>query len=925
MAPIVVDPDVLAGAGRSVAGVGDEFAKAVGTLSASLGGGAPSGLDASGLSFGMGYQKAAQELLHAAGEFVDAARNVGFGISQSASNYSHADAASTIGGGGTPLTAPEKPAKFDAPSCPPSLGGGVTPPFLWSVLENFIPDSWPDGNPGRLKASADAWNTFGTSIGAIAGGLTGPSGIVAGQQIPEGGAMTSKLTVLADSLSGIATGAQDLATRTSDFADDVQSTQDAIRDLCDRVSPSGFFDGVKAIFSGDALDEIKEIADDVQQVLENFGRQVDGKIALMQSLITALDGAVVSLQQSARREFTHYLGDEVGGALASGFEFESNLGEGFIKAGLNAVVGIQQLDPTRFASDYDGAKAAWGGVLETLNYANPSVVAMDPVGAFEHGKDMLGGILHTEDWTSDRPGLGLGGVVFEAASAATGVGAAKTGLRGVSAAADAGEEGAAVRAVAGAADSTLPIAGRASEIAGELDGLTTFADDVPSGASPGASSPSLPPSLTDPTLARVSEAPHVPESPPVHDVPGTTPHSAPEVAAPRPAEVPPQHVPESSAPRAEASPQHVPDTGAPRPAELPPQHVPESSAPRIEASPQHVPDTGAPRVPEPVTSPSGGTVGEGAHSPAVSPHAAEAPSTKPAPEPALVGSGSGPIHTAEAPSSGSTTSPHAVAEVRGPESVSPAGPPEAHSGAQSASAPPDVHGTEGHPGAGHGDSPGPDAEHPPTDSAHHGGDLGDGANGGHHVETLRTDDLHHPQADLLDTSEIDAARDSPTRVAEALADGLPSSDPSVKAILPDDFDKFGGLGEAEWEKQYWPNHDLDSRGNPQLTWPDPDRHPEGFLSPEDRKPGVLEPGSTVDRFGPGFGRFVSPDGTPFPERGLPFQSLDDGYHRYEVVKPLPVWEGPIAPAMGQPGGGIQYYLPYPVVDLLLAGYIREVT
>jgi len=625
VAPIVVDPEVLAGAGRSVSGVGDEFAKAVGTLSASLGGGAPSGLDAAGLSFGMGYQKAAQELLDAAGEFVDAARNVGFGISQSASNYSHADAASTVGGGGTPLAAPEKPAKFDAPSCPPSLGGGVTPPFLWSVLENFIPDSWPDGNPGRLKASADAWKTFGTSIGAIADGLTGPAGIVAGQQIPEGGAMTSKLTVLAESLSGIATEAGNLATHTSDFADDVQSTQDAIRDLCDRVSPSGFFDGVKAIFSGDALDEIKEIADDVQRVLENFGRQVDGKIALMQSLITALDGAVVSLQQSARREFTHYLGDEVGGALASGFEFESNLGEGFIKAGLNAVVGIQQLDPTRFASDYDGAKAAWGGVLETLNYANPSVVAMDPVGAFEHGKDMLGGILHTEDWNSDRPGLGLGGVVFEAASAATGVGAAKTGLRGVSAAADAGEEGAAVRAVAGAADSTLPIAGRASEIASELDGLTTFADDVPSGAGPGANSPSLPPSLTDPTLARVPEALHLPVSPPVHGVPDTAPHSGPEVATPRPAE-------------------------------LPPQHVPESSAPRAEAPPPSLADMGGPHAKEPRSGQLSPTAPETSSRPVVSSEVVESRPSSPAPQPALVGAENGSVRMADDLSPGSAHS-----------------------------------------------------------------------------------------------------------------------------------------------------------------------------------------------------------------------------------------------------------------------------
>ncbi|WP_422742025.1 TNT domain-containing protein [Mycobacterium sp. WMMD1722] len=53
---------------------------------------------------------------------------------------------------------------------------------------------------------------------------------------------------------------------------------------------------------------------------------------------------------------------------------------------------------------------------------------------------------------------------------------------------------------------------------------------------------------------------------------------------------------------------------------------------------------------------------------------------------------------------------------------------------------------------------------------------------------------------------------------------------------------------------------------------------------------------------------MSPEGTLFLERGLPFRSLDDGYHRYEVIRELPVWEGRIAPAMGQPGG-IQYYLP----------------
>jgi uncharacterized protein YoxC len=623
---IVVDPETLAGAGRAVTGIGDEFAAAVGTLSSSLGGGAPSGFDAAGLAFGMAYQKSARALLDAGAALVTASHNVGFGVSMSATNYSQAEASSTIGGGAAPLTAPEKPGHFDTPSCPSSLGGGVMPPFLWSVLETFIPDTWPDGDPGRLKATAQAWETFGSTIKGIAGELTGPSGVIGGQQIPEGAAMMSAVSKLSQSLSGVATEAVNLATQTRDFADDVQSTQDTIRDLCDKISPSGFFDGIKAVFSGDALDEIKEIAHDVQKVLENFGRQVDGKISLMQSLITALDDAVVSLQQGARREFTHYLGNDVGGALADVFEFQSNVGEGFIKAGLETVVGIQQLDPTRFASDFDGAKAAWGGVLETFQYATPSGIAADPIGAFEHGKDMLGGIVHAEDWRADRPGLGLGGVVFEAGSAATGVGAAKTGLRGVTAAAEAGEETAAVRAVAGTAESAAPVATRASEIASQLDDLTTLTDDVPSRAIPGAHGPSLPPSLTEPNVPHVPEAPRLPETP--------TPHGVPEATGPR------------SAPAAPA----------PHPTEVPPARVPEASVPRPEVSPQAGPDTAAPYVPEPTAGQSATAAPESSRPPVYPSPAAESVPLHSAPEPA-VGSGSV-AHAPEMPPAGSPAALH---------------------------------------------------------------------------------------------------------------------------------------------------------------------------------------------------------------------------------------------------------------------------
>lgn len=513
MTRIDVDPEALAGAGRAISELGDQFAAAVSALSSSLEGGAPTGLDAAGAAFGLAYQKSAHALMDAGSALVNGSRNIGFGIGMSATNYSHAEAASTVGGGAAPLTAPEKPVDVDAPPCPPSLGGGAPPPFLWTVLQTFIPNTWPDGDAGRVQASAAAWQTFASAIKAAADEMSASSLTISAQQIPEAGAITTAVSRLATSITDTAGEADKLATQTREFADDVRSTQDAIRDLCDRISPSGFFDGITAIFSGDALDEIKQIANDVKQVLENFGRQVDGRISLMQALITAIDDAVVTLQQHARREFTHYLGEDVGGALASAFEFQSNLSEGVLTAGLESIVDIQRLDPLRFASDPEGAAAAWGGVLDTLKYANPSTAALDPIGAFEHGKDVVGGILHTENWRRDRPGLGLGGVLFEVGSAATGVGAAKTGLRGATAAAEAGEAGPAVRAAAGAAESTAPIAGRASEIASQLDDLTKLADDVPGGASSGARGPSVPSSLAEADAPQVAEPPRLPEEP----------------------------------------------------------------------------------------------------------------------------------------------------------------------------------------------------------------------------------------------------------------------------------------------------------------------------------------------------------------------------------------------------------------------------
>ncbi|HEX5769636.1 MAG TPA: TNT domain-containing protein [Nocardioidaceae bacterium] len=73
------------------------------------------------------------------------------------------------------------------------------------------------------------------------------------------------------------------------------------------------------------------------------------------------------------------------------------------------------------------------------------------------------------------------------------------------------------------------------------------------------------------------------------------------------------------------------------------------------------------------------------------------------------------------------------------------------------------------------------------------------------------------------------------------------------------------------------------------------------------------PGERLDRFGPPEGRYLSPPETPYAERGLPPSNLDAtqpnfGYHQYEVLERFPAEVGYIAPAMSQPGGGLQVFV-----------------
>lgn len=124
-----------------------------------------------------------------------------------------------------------------------------------------------------------------------------------------------------------------------------------------------------------------------------------------------------------------------------------------------------------------------------------------------------------------------------------------------------------------------------------------------------------------------------------------------------------------------------------------------------------------------------------------------------------------------------------------------------------------------------------------------------------------------------------------------------------------------------WQQQDWAG--LQQLLGP-TAWP-PNR---GAIGATDT---ILAPGTIIDRYGGwvdaagGFrdkGTFVSPVGTPFPQRALPSSTLTKPYNQYTVMKPINASSGQAIPWFGQPGMGTQYELSDEIERLLASGHIE---
>lgn len=487
-------------AGSAVVAAGDGLAASLMVLTAGFA--AHTGLDSAGTVFGLAYQDAAEQLLKAAAAAINACRQCGARIQQGAANYSTVEAASTLGGGSGALQAPPEPPKITPPGPPGTWGKGEPPPLLWAVVESFVDDVWPDGDVAALHSAATRWRSFGATASGMRPALNASRALFDGQHIPEGDKIDEALSKIGDCLVQIGDQSGKLATNLDNFANQVEQAHHHIRDLLNRLgSLSDLGHDLMLIIKGDALEEIKKIAQDINGVLHDLGREARAAEQMVKGGMQVIDGLVVKLEKYTRGELKDFLGDAVGNSVATVFDTWLNANEGVLKGAVGMAVSMGDLLPVWSAVDPEGYAATWMGLAKNVWKGSLFNALLNPKEAGDTQLQQIKSLLHLEDWRWDRPGLGAAENLFdlstlfipgagEAGAVVDGAGAAARGAEAAEAAtAAARASGRAAEGLGGlvsARGALADITKTGGEVTKNLEGVTK---DLPKFEAPASGSP----------------------------------------------------------------------------------------------------------------------------------------------------------------------------------------------------------------------------------------------------------------------------------------------------------------------------------------------------------------------------------------------------------------------------------------------------
>lgn len=406
---IEVEPQTLIDAGKNVGALGTQLGALSDALGQALSSGIASGGDPAGLSFGIKYSRQADDFGKLLAQITDAFNNVGVMLEATGFNYQHADQASVAGGAGPTGSVSGQPEKTAVPDAPYGPNGSlVTPPGKWYVIQPFIRMipvigiaagvalTWPSGNSGTMNVTAAQWRNIARGLRVFEPALNASKASVGAQNIPEGADIANALSQIGSSATNLASAADEIATSVSDFASSVQQTQDAIRDLLNRISLDGLWDTVTGLLSGDGDKVLREIADDVSTVLENFQSQVKGVLGLLDELGTLLGEASDALNRWARPILVETFGEGAGNAIANVMDLYTDIQVG----GAVAVIGL--VSGTVALADLD----TWKNLADTAIMIAKDPSKIDDV-LIQSGSEFIA----LDEWKGENPGRGFGEAV----------------------------------------------------------------------------------------------------------------------------------------------------------------------------------------------------------------------------------------------------------------------------------------------------------------------------------------------------------------------------------------------------------------------------------------------------------------------------------------------------------------------------------
>ncbi|WP_395309571.1 TNT domain-containing protein [Mycobacterium sp. AMU20-3851] len=897
---IEVEPQQLIGAGKHVGSLGTQLGALSDAMGQVLAGGIASGSDPAGLNFGITYGRQADEFGQALADAANAFKNVGLMLEATGFNYRNADAASTPGGPGPSGGISGEQARTTAGDAPYGPNGSnVPPPGKWWLITPFlrmIPGigiaagvamTWPSGNAAMMNLTAAQWRNIGQGLSVFEGAMAGAKASVDAQDIPEKGTIKTALEELGTRVSDLSKFAGGLATTIGEFATGVQETQDAIRNLLNRISLDGLWDTVTGFLSGDGDRVLREIADDVSTVLENFQNQVKGVMGLLEELKTLLGEAADAFQKWIRPVLVETFGDQVGNRLADGIKLYTDIQVGAASGLINLVSGtVAMADPD-----------TWKGLADTA-----MMLIDDPSKTDDVLKEIGSQFIALEQWQGDNPGRGFGEAAFNIGSLFVPGGALAKG----------------------------------GSVAKGLSATRHLLDKIDSG------SPSRLPGLGG---NRVPDMGELPEAPGAPDVPEFDRPGIPEsVLAPGGSGAPmrPQSVdpgagsPSSASPGSGAGGGHAPTGDSPN-----------GSGPGSSSGAPVPAGVAAGAGDGPGGSSSGGS-GSGSSSGAPVPAgvAAGAGDGSSGSSSGGSGSGGGPSGNGDGPGSSSSGG-----SGSGRDTDQPVAPPASPSADAPGTGSGDGSGgpSNSEPGASTSDRP-PAAESSPlsAESSDHVADSSQTVDAGTQDQLSDQDANDHAVTESTEshgapTSQVPErvpgvdfalpAEDAMQVLSDPAAEIRRLSEGGIPDSVLEGYDPLAGRQLADFRDEFTV---LDKNGN--LAWDWQNQAPNNGFDGEPVELDNIPSGHQLDRLGFNGGGFMADEGAPMAERAMaPGPAAQ--YHTFEGTgRPVPegkdwvVQHGPVKSAFGQPGGAEQWVVidrstgyPVKVEDLIRARMLRETT